>query len=395
MNSNFMQYFDDERFVRWVLSPDKTLNHFWEDYFLKHPGDRAEADKARVMLLQMQSQKETSSPDLVAEIYSNIICEIQKTTKRSSGRRVLHMMFRYAAIILLGVLTGGVLVYRYFDDKSEAIYKFVENTSDKEEARLVLSDGNVIPLTQKESTVEYDGKGQIIINRQDTLAKGSQSGGEEMNHLIMPYGKSSSIVLPDGTKAYVNAGSRLVYPSEFSGRMREVFLMGEGFFEVAPDVKRPFLVKTNYMNVEATGTSFNVSAYPTDQYIETVLVSGKVLIRENNLKLLKRDMELNPGDAVMFNRETLESSTRRVDAEDYVTWYKGYLNFNSTDLNRAVARLERYYNIRIYLDNPMLGVRRITGKLELGEEQQKVLEVLASTSQSQLFMINETSFGLK
>jgi transmembrane sensor len=395
MNSNFMQYFDDERFVRWVLSPDKTLNHYWEDYFLKHPGDRAEADKARVILLQLQSEKETASPELATEIYSNIICKIQQPSKRPYVRTVLYKMLRYAAVILLGVLTGGVLVYRYFDEKSEAVYQFVENTSDKEEARLVLADGNVIPLTQKESTVEYDGKGQIIINRQDTIAKGKVSGGDEMNHLIMPYGKSSSIVLPDGTRAYVNAGSRLVYPSEFRGRTREVFLMGEGFFEVAPNVKMPFLVKTNYLNIEATGTSFNVSAYPTDQYIETVLVTGKVLLRENNLKLLKRDMELNPGDAVLFNRETLESSTRRVDTEDYVTWYKGYLNFNSTDLNRAVARLERYYNIRIYLDNPMLGVRRITGKLELGEEQQKVLEVLASTSQSQLFMINETSFGLK
>jgi transmembrane sensor len=395
MKNTFMQYFDDERFVRWVLSPDKTLNRYWEDYFQKHPGDRAEADKARVMLQQLQSQKETESPELVAEIYSNIISEIQKPTKRTAGGRVFYMLLRYAAIILLGVLAGGVLVYRYFDEKSEAIYQFVENTTDDEEARLVLADGKVIPLIQKESTVEYDSKGQIIINRQDTIAKGRLSGGDEMNHLIMPYGKSSSIVLPDGTRAFVNAGSRLIYPSEFRGRTREVFLMGEGFFEVAPNLKMPFLVKTNYLNIEATGTSFNVSAYPADKFIETVLVTGKVLLRENNLKLLTRDVALNPGDAVSFNRETLESSTRQVDAEDYVTWHKGYLNFNRTDLNRVVVRLERYYNIRIYLDNPMLGMRRITGKLELGEEQLKVLQVLASTSQSQLFMINETSFGLK
>jgi len=395
MKNDFMQYFDDERFVRWVLSPDKTLNHYWEDFFLEHPGDRAEADKARVILLQMQSQKEAGNPERVAEIYSNIICEIQKPSRTATKGRILYMMLRYAAIILIGVLTGGILVYRYFDERSEALYQFAEHTTDKEEARLVLADGKVIPLTQKESTVEYDNKGQIIINRQDTITKGKLTGTEEMNHLIMPYGKSSSIVLPDGTKAFVNAGSRLVYPSEFRGRTREVFLMGEGFFEVAPNTKMPFLVKTNYLNIEATGTDFNVSAYPADKFIETVLVTGKILIRENNLKLLKREVELNPGDAVSFNHETLESSTRRVNSEEYVTWHKGYLNFNSTDLNRAVVRLERYYNIKIYLDNPMLGMRRITGKLELGEEQQKVLQVLASTSQAQLFMINETSYGLK
>jgi len=261
---------------------------------------------------------------------------------------------------------------------------------DQEEARLILSDGQIITLDQKESLVEYDNKGKVIINSRDTIAVTKESSPEDVNQLIMP-----SVLLPDGTRAYVNSGSRLVYPSAFRGRTREVFLMGEAYFEVAPNPKTPFVVRTNYLNIVATGTVFNVSAYPADKWIETVLVEGKVMLRENSSRLQRREIEMKPGEAVSYNRETLETSVYPVNTSDYVTWHLGYLNFHSTDLNRVVVKLERYYNIRIYLDNPLLGMRRITGKLELRDDRQMVLEVLASTSQSELFMINENTYGLK
>lgn len=216
-----------------------------------------------------------------------------------------------------------------------------------------------------------------------------------MNQLIVPYGKQSSIRLPDGTMAYLNAGSRLMYPAVFSGKNREVFLLGEGYFEVSHNPQKPFVVKTNDINVVALGTVFNVSAYPADKIIETVLINGQVVIRDNSFHIFKKDLVLKPNDLVSFNRESLETVSKQVNTNEYVAWHEGYLNFQSVDLSRIILKVERYYNVRIMLENPMLGARSITGKLLLKDDKEKVMEALASSARVELFKINETAYGLK
>jgi len=392
---DFIKYFEDENFVRWVLNPDDEINNYWQDYFTKHPGIRAEADKARVLLSQLISKEVEKDSRMAAEIYSGILKNLSNNHQKPNKKRWMLSFLKYAAIIVLCLSLGGVLVYQYLNKDIQVVYDLSENIPDTGEAKLILSDGQVIQLTQKESTVEHSDEGKIIINRQDTLVRSAGKSSDDMNQLIMPYGMNSSVLLPDGTRAYLNAGSRLVYPSVFKGRTREVMLIGEAFFEVAHNPRLPFVVKTSEMNVVATGTQFNVSAYSTDRFIEIALIEGKVHLSENSMKLLKREMELNPGEAVSINRESFEASVFKIDVNDYITWHLGYLNFQGTDLNRIVARLERYYNIKVYLDNPMLGMRKITGKLVLREERQKVLEALASSARLELFTINENSYGLK
>jgi ferric-dicitrate binding protein FerR (iron transport regulator) len=186
-----------------------------------------------------------------------------------------------------------------------------------------------------------------------------------------------------------------VYPAQFRDKTREVFLTGEGYFEVAHNPHIPFVVKTNDISINARGTSFNISAYPTDKSVETVLVEGSVVLKENNSNIFRKDIEMKPGELAWFDRESQETSVEVVNVSSFVAWHKGYLQFESTELNRIVLKLERYYNIKIYLDNPTLAVRRITGKLMLREEKEKVLGVLASTSGIALLKINETTYNLK
>ena len=392
---DFLKFCDDPEFVRWVISPDVHNERRWKEYFGQHPDEVSEAEKARLIISQLQSKRTPVDAEVVSGLYMQIMNKTEERAAQRNRGRYLGVFLRYAAIFVISLLLGGILVYTHFERKNLAIYRAVEEMHDQEEARLILSDGQIITLDQKESLVEYDNKGKVIINSRDTIAVTKESSPEDVNQLIMPFGRNTSVLLPDGTRAYVNSGSRLVYPSAFRGRTREVFLMGEAYFEVAPNPKTPFVVRTNYLNIVATGTVFNVSAYPADKWIETVLVEGKVMLRENSSRLQRREIEMKPGEAVSYNRETLETSVYPVNTSDYVTWHLGYLNFHSTDLNRVVVKLERYYNIRIYLDNPLLGMRRITGKLELRDDRQMVLEVLASTSQSELFMINENTYGLK
>jgi ferric-dicitrate binding protein FerR (iron transport regulator) len=216
-----------------------------------------------------------------------------------------------------------------------------------------------------------------------------------MNQLIVPYGRNSSVTLSDGTIAFLNAGSSLVYPSVFGKKNREVFLVGEGYFQVAHNPEKPFVVKTNKLNVRALGTCFNVQAYPEDDIIEVVLVEGKVSLSDNTFRFINKDYMLKPNQLASYNVKNSETTVRQVDPENYVSWYEGYMNFESIELSRIVLKLERFYNIRLKLDNPFMGGKKISGKLKLKENKDEVLEILASTASAKLIKLDEQIYVLK
>ncbi|MGC9352942.1 MAG: FecR family protein, partial [Mariniphaga sp.] len=285
----------------------------------------------------------------------------------------------------------------YYFQKPDSFSDLAEqkfSVQNENNVQLILGDGKNVHINQKESTIEYKADGKIVINSQDTLPAESGRQQQKLNQLVIPFGKNSSITLPDGTIAYLNAGSRLVYPNFFKGKKREVILVGEGFFDVAPNEKMPFVVQTNDLNVTALGTKFNLSAYPSDNSIETVLVEGEVKIDMSGLQPFKNDYILKPNQLATYNRTSAETKIKHVDVINYVSWHEGYLNFESSDLSRIVKKLERYYNINIILDDPMLGIRSITGKLHLRDETEYVLKVLAKTASAKMKQLNETTYVL-
>jgi transmembrane sensor len=392
---DFLGYFENEKFVRWVYNPDQEGNNFWNDWFMAHPEERKDAEFARLVLLQLKSKEEKDNTIEAAAIYAKMIGKLGKSNRETSFRRLFISFMRYAAVAVLFLSLGIFLTYRMNQKQNFGLEQSMTVIQGNSESQLILSDGRKIALQAKESRVEYGTEGKIVINHKDTIDSHSQSLETEMNQLIVPYGKNSSIRLPDGSVAYLNAGSRLMYPTVFSKKNREVFLLGEGYFEVSHNPGKPFVVKTNDLSIVALGTFFNVSAYPADKIIETVLVKGQVVLRDNSFRIFKKDYVLKPNELATFNRETQETKARQVDIADYVAWHEGYLNFQSADLSRIILRLERYYNIKLILENPMLGTRSITGKLVLKEDKDRVLEVLASTARAELFKINESTYGLK
>ncbi len=390
---DFLSYFEDEKFVRWVYSSNPELDLYWDIRFKEHPEEKETVLQAKKILLQLQPVKEKENPEEAIRIYSKIIQEINNGKKHHSRGKILFPLMRYAAVAVFFLSLGVLLHYQM----GKQTFKFDSDIAinSNTEAQLMLADGQKIAIKTKESMVEYKPNGKIVINEKDTINNQANTKESEMNQLIVPYGKHSSIRLPDGTMAYLNAGSRLIYPSAFPGKKREVFLLGEGYFEVSHNPQKPFIVKTNDISVVALGTVFNVSAYPADQTIETVLVNGNVVIRDNSFHIFDKELALKPNEMALFNRETLETTKQVTNTDEYVAWHKGYLNFQSTDLSRVILKVERYYNIKILLDNPMLGTRRISGKLVLEDDQEKVLEALASTARVELFKINKSAYGLK
>jgi len=128
------------------------------------------------------------------------------------------------------------------------------------------------------------------------------------------------------------------------------------------------------------GTRFNVSAYPTDNVIETVLAEGKINMVRNDAGFFDSATELVPNQMASFDRTTKTTLVRTVDTDNYTLWTSGILKFESTDLNRILKQVERFYNIRFHFSDPLLGGLRISGKLELNDDKDEICSRIATTA---------------
>jgi transmembrane sensor len=157
-------------------------------------------------------------------------------------------------------------------------------------------------------------------------------------------GMRSSLTLPDGTKVWLNAGSKLSYPVLFSDKFRAVKLSGEAYFEVKKDPKWPFLVSAGNMNVVVSGTTFNCNAYPENNEIQTVLVEGEVTL--GNASATETEV-LQPGELGVFKKDIQQITKTKADLQKYIAWKSGKLMFRDDRMDLVVEKLERWYNVDI------------------------------------------------
>ena len=194
---------------------------------------------------------------------------------------------------------------------------------------------------------------------------------ESMQEVATPYGARTSFMLPDGSKVWLNSGSQLTYPQEFADK-RPVKLSGEAFFEVKKG-KKPFIVSTRYGEVEVLGTSFNVKAFDDEEF-QTTLVSGLVKVKDS---IGKSEATLEPGQQAFDSKDGLK--VKRVEARRYISWKDGRLIFSNEYLPEIAKKLERWYNIKIVLDNPELNRIMFSGTIMM-ESFTEVMELLKMTS---------------
>lgn len=155
--------------------------------------------------------------------------------------------------------------------------------------------------------------------------------------------------LPDKSVVWLNAGSKLSYPANFSSEKREVGLEGEAFFEVESDKKHPFYVNTpRGIQVYVYGTTFNVSAYNEDEYIETVLESGSINVIAPGIKEI---IELKPGERFLYELKDSQFVKSVVDVYEKVAWKDGKLIFRNATLEEVLKKLSRHFDVDIQLNN--------------------------------------------
>lgn len=194
--------------------------------------------------------------------------------------------------------------------------------------------------------------------------------------VLVDRGQKAQVVLPDGSKVWLNSASKLLYGSDFNDKHRILKLDGEAYFEVHADKARPFIVKTDNMQVCALGTSFNVKAYANDKEATTVLVEGSVEVTTNNHE---RTL-LVPNEEAVIDQATGKLEKIMVeDARDYANWKNNVLTFRGETLENIVHTLERYYNTRIVFESDVLKQFRFTGT-PANTSIESVLHILSLTS---------------
>ena len=243
------------------------------------------------------------------------------------------------------------------------------------DTRLILGQQSAVTLKGKNASLVYGGKG-VTINADSTLASAAL-----YNTLVVPYVRRARLQLEDGTIVQLNAGSRLVYPSVFRDKRREVYLEGEAFFEVAPDAASPFFVYASGIETEVLGTSFNISAYPDDKQQSLVLASGSVRTQLSSHRLFgKHSRQLNPGEMATVNMENENLQVSTVNIATYTAWKDGRLLFYSVPLKDILKKLTRYYNIQLELTSTQPGLETCSGDLDLEENLENVLDVICATN---------------
>lgn len=186
----------------------------------------------------------------------------------------------------------------------------------------------------------------------------------------VPAGGRTDIALPDGTKVMLNAGSRLSYTSEFNKRTRDIFLSGEGYFEVAHDKERPFNVNTSKCTVTVLGTKFDISAYEQDGEAFTALVEGSILFKTGEKETL-----VSPGELVTIGDKGLTKEA--VDVRDYCGWTSGIIKYSNIPFSSLLKRLEREYDTHLILEDKSLGDRTIRVSFSKDDSVDTILKVLS------------------
>lgn len=262
-----------------------------------------------------------------------------------------------AAAILI-IISSGIYFYSANIDKTLGEYAGTdirrEIAPGGNKAILTLADGSKISLTDASNgdiarqagiRITKTADGQLIYTILDAA---SEPSNPVYNTIETPRGGQYQVILPDGSKVWLNAASSLKYPPSFaSQKERRIELNGEAYFEIAKDKLHPFIVNTNKQEIKVLGTHFNVNAYSDEPQIKTTLLEGSVLVYKSDTDFPSEGgkVMLIPGQQSVFDGNSIKINS--VDPEDVVAWKNGYFRFDDESLESIMRKISRWYDVDI------------------------------------------------
>lgn len=399
----YSKYIENESFLSWVYNPTPETTSFWQDYILKNPEEKEIINILKEILVDIKTEDIKLSEKEKEEIFTKLLNKIDNKNKPGKLFHLVKRTYKYVALLILALIVANVFIDNGFEKTNNFNFSTISETSldsvVKENTQLIIGQEAPLLIDKKKSLIEYTQLGSIILNEKDTISGGTESKGEValFNRLIVPFGKRSKIILSDGSVVHLNAGTKFIFPKKFTSNKRTVFLSGEAFFEVAANKEKPFVVKTieEKILIEVLGTKFNVSAYPIDSDVLTVLTEGKVAISEKRIFRTKKTI-LKPGQLASWNKNNESIHIKEVNTDNYTLWTSGLLYFESESIVNIVRKIERFYNVKIVFDNISDAKNiNVSGKLDLNDKIEQTLENLTITTEFKFEIINDNKYILK
>ena len=282
------------------------------------------------------------------EVKNILLDKIQKDKRKSKIKRVFRFT-KYAAILVLAV--GAIFIFQ--NEKSTPIISIP--TENDQSITLELENGQSVILKEEATRDIVSDRGKVIgkQNKQGMQYEDTELSELVYNTLKVPYGKKFQVTLSDGTKVFLNAGSSLKFPVKFiPGSDRTVFLSGEAFFKVTKS-QDPLIVNAENIDVKVLGTQFNVSAYPEDQSMRTVLVEGSVQLR-GNISDDSTPILLQPEHEAIWDKVEKRMLVSKADISTTMAWMNGQLIFREVAFKDIITKLERSYDYTILNQNQNL-----------------------------------------
>ncbi|GGA91903.1 iron dicitrate transporter FecR [Puia dinghuensis] len=216
-------------------------------------------------------------------------------------------------------------------------------------AVLTLGDGSTIVLdSAKDGMLALQGNAKVVKVDAGVLAydaRDKAATGVMYNTIATPYGGQYQVVLPDGSKVWLNAASSLRFPTAFAGKERRVELTGEGYFEIAPEPSKPFIVHIAAgEDVQVLGTSFNIMAYSNEEHSATTLVTGKIRVMPEGGA---GAVEIEPGRQAIVDRGTHVLRVTDANVDQAIAWKNGLFRFHETGIRELMRQVERWYNVEV------------------------------------------------
>lgn len=306
--------------------------------------------------------------------------------------RIVMWWISVAAVLVLGLGIG-----LWFSQPEETGLSFAEEQEyvnqivpGKEQARLILADGRKVALGKNNTSIEVRQPVRITNDSVEGLKYSQLTGQQteevvvEYNTLEVPVGGFYKLELPDGSKVWLNAASELRFPVRFAGKKREVYLKGEGCFEVSKDTDRPFVVHLNKADVTVLGTVFNINAYEEENHIYTTLAEGAVAFYSHQRA---KQLILKPGMQSDMDLKTGETILGEVDPSVYMAWTEGRFIFQSITLEAMMRQLQRWYDFEVFYCKQELKNYKFRGRLDRDMGIQEALGIIEETTDVR-FQIN-------
>jgi ferric-dicitrate binding protein FerR (iron transport regulator) len=313
------------------------------------------ADKEEIELV-FTPERETEE-DIRQRTFAGLQQAIQQTPEVAPRRISRYARWIAAASILGALVFTGRYLWNVHQSVKAACCVVSQEIKPKKDlspggnkATLLLGDGSVVDLRNAQNGLIRNAAGtridkqdgQLIYDASATAMGSTTDRAPEMNTIQTPRGGQYQLILPDGTKVWLDAASSLSYPTAFTGKDRQVQLKGEAYFEVAEDKSKPFTVVVGDVQVNVLGTHFNVMAYDDENAIKTTLLEGAVKVTRGQASHL-----LEPGQQASCDKTSGSFRMLDVDADEAIAWKNGYFQFAGVPIETVMRQIARWYDVEV------------------------------------------------